>query len=323
VGERLEHAWTLSVREPTAVLEAKTDCGCSLASLRRSGDRPYEWGTPLEPGEELAVVLRYDTRGRRGAAERRVTLRLEDRAPVVLTLDADVRPWLLAEPDEFPLLRVLQGEEAECSFAVRAASGEAFALTATGVALPPWVRLELVPDGATAEGRARRWQVRARLSGEAPRGTYSYPLEVQSDVTIPGSGDDVEARRFTTAPSWNLQVLGPVALSSPTMDFGVVPADAVVARSVRLESFEPGFVPSASKAKLLPVRPGEPFPLERTARIRRHEAAGAVDFELTLDGLAPEVSGSFLGKLVIETGHPELPLLEALVRGVRAPEGRP
>ena len=45
---------------------------------------------------------------------------------------------------------------------------------------------------------------------------------------------------------------------------------------------------------------------------------------LGFDGLDPEVQGTFLARLVVATGHAELPELEALVRGTRLPEeGRP
>lgn len=323
-GRILEHEWELRVHAPTAVSAARTDCGCTLARLERGGPAgrlAYELGAPLAEGERLFVSLRYDTRGRRGPAPRAVTLSLAGGGVLALTLAADVQPWLLVEPDELSFQRVLEGQGAECAFEVRSVSGTPFHLRATRLALPAWVELELAPVGPDADGRARLWRARARLGSAAPRGTFHYPLELASDEAIPHAGVEGGERFFSVAPGWRLQVVGPVALSSPSLDFGLVRANETVAQSVRLESFDPGFIPDAATAHLEPVRAGEPFPLGRTARVRTRPDGRGCDIELVLAGLDGEVGGNFLARLVVETGHPALPRLEALVRGVRAPEG--
>lgn len=328
-GRILQHAWELEVLQPTAVSAAKTDCGCTLAQLERTGPAgrlPYEFGTPLAAGERLHVNVRYDTRGRRGPAQRAVNLSfsaggasLSAGGALALTLSAEVVPWLSIEPQEIPFTRVLEGRGAQCEFLVRSVPGEPFGLRPTGVALPPWVQVELTPEAPDADGRARAWHARARLGTEAPRGTYHYPLELASDVAIFDSASDVAERSFSAAPGWRLQVVGPVALSAPNLEFGLVRADETVAQSVRLESFDPSFTPDSAAAHLEPMRAGEPFPLGRTARVHTRPAGKSCDIELVLAGLDAEVAGTFLGKLVVETGHPALPRLEALVRGVRAP----
>ena len=321
-GRILQHEWELEVVLPTAVSAAKTDCGCTLAQLERTGPAgrlPYEFGAPLAAGEHLHVNVRYDTRGRRGPAQRAVTLSLSGGGGLALTLAAEVQPWLVVEPEEFPFQRVLEGHGAECAFQVRSVPGEPFGLRSTGIALPPWVTVELTPEEPDAQGRARTWRAHGRLGPEAPRGTYHYPLELVSDVVIPDSRGDGAERSFSCAPGWRLQIVGPVALSSPNLEFGLVRADETVAQSLRLESFDPAFTPDSAAAHLEPIQAGEPFPLGRTARVHTRHAGKSCDIELVLAGLDGEVSGTFLGKLVVETGHPALPRLEALVRGVRAP----
>jgi hypothetical protein len=321
-GRILEHEWELRVRSPLAVSAAKTDCGCTLAQLERArpdGRATYELGTPLAAGERLFVRARYDTRGRLGQAPRAVTLSLSGGQALALTLVARVEPWLIVDPEELPFQRVLEGQGAECAFEVRSATGASFALRSTGLALPSWVALELTPADPDPDGRARLWRAHARLGPEAPRGTYHYPLEVASDEPVPAASSPVGERFFSTAPGWRLQVVGPVALSSPNLEFGLVHANETVAQSVRLESFDPGFMPDAATARLEPIRPGEPFPLGKTARVHTRPAGRACDIELVLAGLDEEVAGTFLAKLVVETGHPALPRLEALVRGVRVP----
>lgn len=329
-GQLLAHEWRLEVRQPLAVGAAKTDCGCTLARLERGAGAarsPYTYGEPLAAGEELLVSVRYDTRGRRGPTERAVTLSLADGGVFPLHVAAEIQPWLLFEPDALEFLRVLEGQGAECAFQVRSAAGAAFRLEATRSALPPWVTLELQPESPGDGGRARLWSGRGRIGAEAPRGTYSYPLELVSDVVIPAHasqaaslGDAVEPRTFSIAPTWTLQVVGPVALSSPTLEFGLVRAEETVAQTVRLESFDPAFTPGNASAHLESLKPDEAFPLARTARVRTRLAGRVCEIELTLAGLDAEVAGTFLGKLVVETGHPGLPRLEALVRGVRAPD---
>ncbi len=329
-GARVEHEWAVSVRAPLAIQSAKTDCGCTLARLERSGPEgrmPYTLEEPLAAGEQLFVRALYDTRGRRGAATRSVTLVPDSGAPLVLTLAADVQPWLLVEPADLAFARVRVGQGAEREFEVRSESGEPFALSASGRALAPWVRIELTAQEPDAAGRARLWKGRVRLGHEAPRGTFSYPLELVSDVRIePHAGvepADGPPRWHTTSPSWTLEVLGAVTLSAPTLEFGLVRADETVARSVRLESLEPGFAPDAVRARLEPLRPEEPFLLARTAALRTRPSGQSCEIELIFAGLDPGVSGNFLARLVVETGHPEVPVLEALVRGTRIPDAEP
>jgi hypothetical protein len=321
-GRVLAHEWRLAVRTPSRVTAAKTDCGCTLAELERmqsGGLAPYELGAPLAPGEGLVVRARYDTRGRRGPSARAVTLVLAEGAPVALTLQADVRPWLVFEPPDLEFARVREGEGASRGFQVRAESGEPFGLRATRRALPEWVALELTPVEPASDGRARLWNGIARLLPSVPRGTFSYPIELESDVRIDAREPD--GRRHTVAPPWTVQVVGAVMLSAATLEFGLLDGRETVARSLRLESLEPGFVPDHVSARLQALHPDEPFLLERTARIHTRLVDGACEIELTLAGLDPALQGSFLARLVVETGHPELPRLEALVRGARVPSG--
>src|SRR5262249_745534 len=193
-----------------------------------AGRSAYELGAPLAAGERLFVSARYDTRGRRGPSSRSVTLALADGGHFALTLAADIEPWLAVEPNELPFLRVLEGQGAECAFEVRSVSGEPFALEATHLAMPAWVTLELTPEGPDGSGRARAWRAHGTLGKEAPRGTFAYPLEVASDVVIPGTGADTVTggaeRRFSAAPAWRLQGVGPVALSSPNPELGLARA---------------------------------------------------------------------------------------------------
>jgi len=321
-GRILQHTWRLEVGEPLVVRETKSDCGCTLVGLTRAegaAERPYATGEELRPGEVLVVRASYDTRGRIGPSERTLSLLLADGRVLSLKLAADVQRWLVAAPEP-AFQRTLEGQPLETRFEVASVDGAPFRLTPTGRAVPAALVLEARPLAPDADGRAARWDVRARLGADAPRGTHSYPLELASDVALEVALDGGE-RVHTVAPAWNLQVLGPVALSTPSLEFGLVRADETVARSLRLESFDPAFTLSAPVARLEPLRAEEPCPLLDTAHLTVRARGAAFDLELALAGLSPAVQGNFLARLVVETGHPRLPRLEALVRGVRAPDG--
>ena len=318
-GSVVEHGFTVEARGPVAVSEVRSDCGCSVARLDRETDAgpvPYELGRVLAVGERLLVSARYDTRNRRGLSVRHLSVLTDRGTPLQLSWTADVRPWLVAEPAELAFQRVREGEGAEARFQVRSAAGGAFGLTRTGRALPPFVSLELRPLSGDGK-RAPEWECVARLATDAPRGTFSWPLELESDEPAPGA----EGRSYGIAPPWNVQVLGPVALSSSALDFGVMPPDELRRRTVRVECFDPAFVLAAPEARLEPLRPDDPFPLASTSTVRivPVDGSSAFDVELTLDGLDAGIQGNFLGRLVVETRHPRLPRLEALVRGVRQP----
>ena len=55
---------------------------------------------------------------------------------------------------------------------------------------------------------------------------------------------------------------------------------------------------------------------------RRVPGENAWDIQLLLEGLAPEVPRTFLARLVVETGHPREPLLEAPIHGFHLEGGR-
>ena len=328
-GQVLEHEWRLTVRAPVRVREAKSDCGCTLARLeleRRGAASTYDLGTPLVPGDVLRVNARYDTVGRSGPSTRSIQLALSE-GLLTLALAADVRPWLRQEPALLTFTRAREGEGSECTFRVTSLTGEAFGLSATRRALPPWVTVALAPETepGAVPARAASWHVLAKLAPEAPRGTYNYALELETDVPIPGpAGSGASPRHHALAPLWPVQVVGPVALSRPSLEFGVVDARETVAQSVRLEGFDAAFRPAAVQARLAPLRPQDPFPLGRTAQVHVRPGPEACDIEVVLAGLDREVTGTFLARLVVETGHPGLPELEAIVRGTCSPsEGRP
>ncbi len=327
-GSVLEHDFELEVRRALAVSRVDSDCGCTVARLERqaaAGPRePYELGTPLQPGSKLHLHTRYDTRGKRGTTPRTLLVSTSLGERLALTLTAEVRLRLFAEPAGLEFVRIPSGERAERSFRVRSAKGERFHLEPSGRALHPSVLVEARPEDPDESGRALSWQVSVRAEPGVPTGTRSYPIELVSDLPLhgPARAQEGETRFSSISPLFNIQVLGLVALSPASLSFGPVRADETVARTLRIECFDPGFELSEPEVRLEPLRPGEVSALARTASLRTRPVPGqqAYDVELVLAGLDPELAaGSFFGRLVVETGHPEVPRLEALVSGVCAP----
>ena len=335
-GSVLEHEFRFEHRgsEPLAVESVRADCGCTAARLAvlDGGEwRAYREGDSLAAGSVLSVGIRYDTRGKTGDAPRTVTLLpAAPYGPVSVRVAADVRPWLVAERDHVGLIELSEGETATRSFTVRSAEERAFALSHTGLGVPPFIDLVLAPEAPDASGRAARWTVTLTIRPDAPRGTRSYPLYLVSDVPVPGAPADVDGEpvRHALTPMIAVRVVGALSVDPPHLAFGAVRPSETVSKSLRLSSHDAGFVFAEPRARLEPVPVpgrGDDFPLAETAslRIRAVDGAPAWDVELLLDGLADGVDGTFLARLVLETGHPDLPELYANVTGVCIRTGPP
>jgi len=318
-GTILRHSFHLEVGpEPLRILESESDCGCTLTSIQ-CADGPYELGRELAPGTPLVLDVEVQTRGKRGRTPRKVQLvwQKADGPPQRsrLTVYADVRPWLVAEPPPGAPLVTREGQAVETSLVVRQLEGEAFSLRASRKGLPPWVEV-LVEPGT----RASRHQVRVRVTGDAPRGIRGYGVTLESDRKNTAGFVDPETGElpcFTLLHELAVEVRGPVGLRPPSLSFGAVRPGQVVSRSVRVESHDPGFTLAEPQALLAPLKPDEPFYLADSASIRARAAGeGAWDVEVTLDGLDARIQGNFFARLLIETGHPDLPYLEASLMGV-------
>jgi len=323
-GTILRHSFQLEVgSEPLRILETETDCGCTLTRLQGVGG-PYELGEELAPGTPLELDVEVHTRGQRGRTPRKVRLLWQEAGGPPrrseLTVHADVRPWLVAEPPPGAPLVTREGRAVEASFVVRQLEGEPFGLRASSKGLPPWVEVRVDPGT-----RSARHEVGVRVTGAAPRGIRGYGVTLQSDrenpagFVDPGTG---EPACFSLLREISVEVRGPVGLRPPSLSFGAVRPGQVVSRTVRVESHDPDFELAEPRAVLAPLKRDEPFYLADSASIRARAAGeGAWDVEVTLDGLDERIRGNFFARLVIETGHPDLPELEASLMGIALDPG--
>ena len=100
-------------------------------------------------------------------------------------------------------------------------------------------------------------------------------------------------------------------------DYFDIGAEETVSRSLRISSNDPEFELGEPRVRLEPMRPGDEFPLGRTAKIsaRPVEGENAWDVQLLFSELDPAVMRTFLARLVLETGHPEQPSIQVPVTG--------
>ena len=346
-GAVLEHEFELDVDAALRLESARPTCGCTLARIEVVAEPgaervEYDWQTPLPSGSKLFVGVRYDTRGKRGEAPQRIDLvaaRTELPEASASTeafvssvhVQAVVRPWLVADPDHFPLQRMSVEESRDLSFSVHSSTGEAFDLKAPRVGLPDAVGLELepvltgLPGPALGDsgdrpglGRAARWQVRVRLGPGLPKGTFAWPLRVQADVA---KGSD-ESASYAVEPLLSVQVVGAVYLDPPNLDFGRVAPGELSSRTLRVRVHDPGTDLAEPSVRLEPARGERDAALVECAvtRVRPAADGGGWEVELVLDDPSPLAPGLFLGHLVVETAASGEPELRAAVSGYRMGE---
>jgi hypothetical protein len=154
-----------------------------------------------------------------------------------------------------------------------------------------------------------------------PEGSHVYAVRLASDVPNPDGRLLEDGRRepFGCELPLAVKVHGQVSLEPLAVRFGAVGADQIVARTIRLTCHDDDFEMPEPKVRLEDPRSGVAATISESARVtaRRVEGKNAWDLELTLDGLPDTVERSFLARLVVETGHPAKPVLEATLGGFR------
>jgi len=318
-GAVLEHDFVFFVvgTEPHVIEHVRADCGCTLADLQvetgAGAERvPYEEGAELPPGSRVHLGVSYHTRGKRGETPRTITL-YTDVGTVSVVVSAAVVPLLVAEPEGIDLGILRDREERRAELTVRSEDGRAFALRATARGIPPQVVVTPRAAGGESSGageRAREWRVDLRFAPGMPRGPHLYSIELESDLR------HADKSPVRLSPWVTVQVVGAVGLRPPVADFGAVPAEEMVARTLRLEGHD-GRPLAEPACSLRPAREADAA-LAELAEITTRAVPGenAWDIQILLPALEGRLQGTFLGSLVVETGHPDEPRIEAGVRGL-------
>ena len=154
-------------------------------------------------------------------------------------------------------------------------------------------------------------------------GLRGYPIHLETDVPNPDAVPGSEAQTFRATVFVTVEVVGELSLRPEVLTFGGVGTKELVSRSLRLTSHDTEFALAEPVARLLAIESDEVPALAATASFHARPVPGenAWEVELVLDGLAADVPPRFLARIELETGHPELPRLEAKVSGYRSDVG--
>ena len=333
-GAVLEHEFAFEVQgnEPLVVEAVRADCGCTAAELLElDGDerKVVAPGRPIAPGTRLALGVTYDTHGKAGAGERLVKLfcNLPD-GVFPVAVEAEVRKRFRTEPDPPPSMQFAAGSEAETRFDVVGVLDRPFRLRHEPRGLPSSVVATLEPQDPDAEGRATRWHVHVHCGPDTPRGTHTYPIYMEvPDWSPVVDGDGVDevtgGQKQVFSPFVVVRVEGRFTRQPASLTFGAVGTQETVSRTVRLTCNDPSFElvePEVTIETLVADR-SLAWADRATLDVRAVEGERAFDIELLLEGLSPQTERTFLGKLVVRTGHPEEPVIDVNVQGFRADGG--
>lgn len=328
-GATLDHEFVFENRGPQDlhVLSTRVSCGCTLTTLEHvesagGARRPFGEGEAIAPGGRVALRTTYHTRGKSGNAPREVQIFCDQPSGVTtVTVEATILPWLQVEPSDLAPVLLQEGASHVFHHTVRSARGEPFLLQATGEGVPPQVTVELHAPRPDAEGRSAEWELVTKLAPGLPRGVYSYPIHLRTDVLHPDAPalSDGTPLYIEAAPFVSVKIVGKIGVDPPVLAFMGVAEGQTVARSLRLTSHDPGFRLDRPTLRLEPSKAGEPCPLAATAVLsaRPVEGENAWDVQVLLQGLAKEVDYWFNARLVIGTGHPDEPEVKVNVSGRR------
>ncbi|MEM9801325.1 MAG: DUF1573 domain-containing protein [Planctomycetota bacterium] len=330
-GDLLTHTFELksSGTEPVVISQASPTCGCTLGEIKvkQPGAQMaelYTFGDPIAPGSEVELAATLDTTNKRNQTNVRINVYSNDgkTGVTLLSLAANVEPFIIATPQFLQLKDIREGTEKTGTIDIRTASGEPIMLTEDDtrpIPVPEGLEVNLEAVNPGDDGRASMWRATFRVGADSPEGGKSYALRLNSDVEMPISATkEAKAKAkaakvnvptvYTVTANVNYRILGALSIQPQFVSLGLVRPGQSVVRNVRLTCHEEGFDLSGAKATIVgegaqPLNWADRF----STTIKPVGGSNAVDVELRLDGLPDEADGSFRGRVVIETGHPSKP----------------
>lgn len=326
-GEVLEHTWAMSNKgkEDLIITQAKPTCGCTVSNLlvkdAQGETVEYQYGDPIRPGTTFQLTASLNTKNKTSVAKSKINIFSNDaRGLIQLSLSAEVTTYFRVSPSTINFGDLTMSDASEKTVEVSGQSGEPFELSVNNEHLPPGMAVELEPQDADAEGRAKRWTVTVRLGEGKTEGRLGYPLQLQSDQIVNGAPKlpDGSEPTYVTTIMVTGNVKGLISFSPSYLSFGLLRPGQVASRTVRIEVNDPKFELGAPEVVLTGYREGEEFPYAQhfTHTVRPVEGGQIVDVELTLNGFPDDVDGSFQGRMLLKTGHPDHPEFPVAFSGV-------
>jgi hypothetical protein len=186
--------------------------------------------------------------------------------------------------------------------------------------------IELMPQNADADGKAEQWIVKVTLGPDCREGNLGFPVQLRSDEQVAGAQKlkGGELPTYGASVMVTAKVRGLISWEPQYLSFGLVRPGQVVARSLSVATFDGDFVFNADDISISLTGPNDQQPDFAWASSFSHVITPSEDgqsfrVELTLDGLPEEADGSFQGRVMINTGHPQKPEIPVLFSGVCRP----
>ncbi|MEM1449815.1 MAG: DUF1573 domain-containing protein [Planctomycetota bacterium] len=327
-GDLLNHTFELksSGTEPVIISQASPTCGCTLGEIKVKAPGAdiaelYNLGDNIVPGSSIELEATLDTASKRNKTNVRINVYSNDgkTGVTMLSLSANVEPFLVATPQFLQLGDIREGSEMSGTIDFRTSSGERVLLSQDAtrpIPLPPGLTVDIQPINPDEEGRANMWRASFAIAADSPEGGKSYALRLNSDVELPVTSKLAKAAKakpgtptvYQVTANVNYRILGALSLQPQYVSLGLVRPGQPVVRNVRLTCHEPEFDMSGVTAEIVgegdrPLKWADRF----AATVKPVSGSNAVDIELRLDGLPEEADGSFRGRVLIKTGHPAKP----------------
>ncbi len=334
-GEKLSHTFKMrsAGTEPLVIQSAKPTCGCTVAKLEvRKEDgtlEVYKFGDPLPKGAQLELLAELNTQGKHQQASSKVNVTCNDpRQVVTLGLNARVDTYFQITPPQLDLGTMSTADTVEKTFTVAGKKPGNFLLSMEQRPLPDGMKVAMTPKEPDANGKASVWEVKVTLGPGAKEGNTGYPIQLKSDEAIAGHSAD-DGHGHATSMTYGATVMvtakvnGLISFEPQYLSFGLVRPGQVLPRTLKITAFDPNF----SFADTLDIRlvgPSDTKPEFPQAAYFSHAVKVSDDkksatIELTLNGLPDTVDGSFQGRMMIKTGHPQKPEIPVLFSGVCRP----
>lgn len=246
------------------VNDVKASCGCTTTQLAKKS---------YEPGEGGHIETSWEPKGF-GKQKKTITVVSNAGAPVTLSIEADVEPFVSVEPPYFAFGRVAQGSEQRQRAALRCADPELeiVELQCTN----PHFRAELEGDGAS--GR----EIVVTMLPSAPWGTVTANLRLKVRGRVEPGAEPVE---HSTDIGMSAQVFGEIELDRTLFAIGRVDPGAAFRAEVLVTRS------TGKPFALLEARLESPTPSTMTLTSEPLDRPGQVGYRLIVSG----ESGGHLG----------------------------
>ncbi len=327
-GDLLIHTFKLQSNgaEPVVISQASPTCGCTLGQVTILADGEevpalYTFGDPIEPGSEVQISATLDTKSKKNKTNVRINVYSNDgkTGVTMLSLAANVEPFLVASPPFLQFGQIREGTERTGTIDFRTSNGDRITLSedpTRPIPLPAGLSMDFAPVNADESGKASIWRATFTVAKDSPEGGKSYAVRLNSDVELPknpslpdkAAGKVGAPTVYQVTANVNYTILGAISLQTQYLSLGLVRPDQPVVRNVRLTCHEADFDLSNVKATLTgegnqPLQWADRFKVS----VKPVSGSNAVDIELRLNGLPADADGSFRGRIAIETGHPTKP----------------